>query len=508
MLLNIINIYMFIGLVTNIFLMAYIVLNGKPLYMKFFAILQGTIIVYMFGYMIELNSHSLENLLFWNQFQYLTLPFINAIWLILGLLYTGSVQKINVTKILIIFIIPIITFVLRITNSIHYLYYKSYYIVEKYGIEFLVINKGPWYLVQITYLFIATFITIYVFYKAYKGSCSSDKIKFKIMTISGLLPLISTVLTAIDPYKSGVDYSVLILPVVVLLMTYSVVRYDFLEVKSLARNELFINSDTAMFILNKDMKIMDYNTEAVKTFQLHKIDLGPLKLSCYKDIIPKFYESLIHEGDQIYEYSSNKYFEIITKELTNNTKEVYGYLKTIRDITKGIKYSKKMELIAKTDFLSQLNNRREFINQGAILLKDAAIKQYPINMLMIDIDHFKKVNDQYGHIIGDEVIVKIGEILKRKFRNEDLIARMGGEEFAVLLVNLDYKASEIRAKELIRTIEEASLISSNTSHIVTVSIGLAEDDGTYDLERLTKNADEALYLSKDNGRNRVTVYKN
>jgi diguanylate cyclase (GGDEF)-like protein len=123
---------------------------------------------------------------------------------------------------------------------------------------------------------------------------------------------------------------------------------------------------------------------------------------------------------------------------------------------------------------------------------------------MLDIDHFKQVNDTYGHVIGDEVIVLVSQLLKSHFRFDDLLFRYGGEEFAILFMTDNaVQAWQVldRARELVANTRFPQV--SN----VTMSIGFIQVGDDYQLSELVNKADKALYYSKENGRNQVTNYQ-
>lgn len=129
----------------------------------------------------------------------------------------------------------------------------------------------------------------------------------------------------------------------------------------------------------------------------------------------------------------------------------------------------------------------------------------PKTLALIDIDHFKQVNDRYGHLYGDEVLVQLGQILSRSFRGNDLVFRYGGEEFVVILRNCDID-NALRILERFRTIAAAHHYPQ--IGIKTVSIGIASIDANSLPTTILDRADKALYFSKENGRNQCSVYEN
>ncbi|GAX87954.1 conserved hypothetical protein [Lebetimonas natsushimae] len=156
------------------------------------------------------------------------------------------------------------------------------------------------------------------------------------------------------------------------------------------------------------------------------------------------------------------------------------------------------------DSLTKLLNRRGFDTSVAALEEIHKRNKLPFSILFIDIDHFKKINDKYGHDIGDKVLSELANILKSNLRKSDLIARWGGEEFIVILANTDKETAEKIAEKLRLAIEQYH--QKNLPHF-TVSIGIATaDKENFNIDNLLKKADEALYAAKKSGRNRV-VFK-
>ncbi len=160
--------------------------------------------------------------------------------------------------------------------------------------------------------------------------------------------------------------------------------------------------------------------------------------------------------------------------------------------------------LATTDSLTGLRNRRHFMATASQEFERARRYQTPLSLLMLDADHFKSINDRYGHPVGDEALKTLAEHGRRQLREIDLFARLGGEEFAILLPQTDFIAARAVAERLRQTIAEQSVATGQESFHFTVSIGVASLDAhTMDLHDLLRHADDALYQAKQHGRNRV-----
>lgn len=186
---------------------------------------------------------------------------------------------------------------------------------------------------------------------------------------------------------------------------------------------------------------------------------------------------------------------------------VFGNLSLDMLYRRLFKYRQHIETLAKIDGLTGISNRSHFIETAPILLDLCRRHGHPISVFMVDIDHFKQINDLYGHPEGDEVIRLVAERLQTMLRNTDLLARYGGEEFAVILPETIPRNARAVAELIRRNIEEMPVtLDDHRSIRITVSVGVAGYEILPDeigLEALLKQADLRLYEAKQRGRNLV-----
>ncbi|MDH3359610.1 MAG: diguanylate cyclase [Desulfobulbaceae bacterium] len=167
---------------------------------------------------------------------------------------------------------------------------------------------------------------------------------------------------------------------------------------------------------------------------------------------------------------------------------------------------RKIRESAIKDYLTGLFNRRYFFDVGHKLFASAARKSINLSCAMIDVDHFKEVNDTYGHDVGDKALQHISAVLREYMRETDIVARVGGEEFCILAVNVGEENVEVFFEQLRQRLGEISLEISDARKLnLTVSIGVALNGCAYSLEGMVKVADDQLYDAKRGGRNRVVV---
>lgn len=175
-----------------------------------------------------------------------------------------------------------------------------------------------------------------------------------------------------------------------------------------------------------------------------------------------------------------------------------------QEIEHRLRVEKKLRLLANTDELTGLSNRRHFMRKANRELVRAHRHNRPLAILMIDVDHFKEVNDNYGHKAGDLVLKNLARACKSKLRENDLLGRLGGEEFAAVLVESSWSQALATAERLRETAANQKVPWLNEELSVTISVGVATlDRWTQDLETLLKEADQALYKAKMSGRNLV-----
>ncbi|MCJ8269412.1 MAG: GGDEF domain-containing protein, partial [Psychrosphaera sp.] len=166
---------------------------------------------------------------------------------------------------------------------------------------------------------------------------------------------------------------------------------------------------------------------------------------------------------------------------------------------------RQLKSIAETDSLTELFNRRYAFASGEQMVKEGKEGDTPLSVIMFDLDHFKTINDTYGHPAGDLVLKTIGEISKGCLRGSDVLARIGGEEFIAILPGVKLEMAEFIAGRLKDRLETFQQQHEQNKFFVTASFGVAQNKGKDDFEQLIHRADKALYQAKGNGRNCVAL---
>jgi len=172
-------------------------------------------------------------------------------------------------------------------------------------------------------------------------------------------------------------------------------------------------------------------------------------------------------------------------------------------------YEKELKAMASTDVLTGINNRRMFMVIGEELFENAKRYHHPLSLLILDIDFFKKINDVFGHLAGDQALKQLAQTLKSNIRSSDLLARYGGEEFVIILPETNLEGATAIAENLRKIVNEMQIdIDQNKPLNITTSIGVAERTANVAcIMQLLNNADTALYQAKETGRNKVVAFQ-
>lgn len=184
-----------------------------------------------------------------------------------------------------------------------------------------------------------------------------------------------------------------------------------------------------------------------------------------------------------------------------------GHIQQIAELREQLDTSRAA---AKTDALTGLQNRCAFDEQLDAEIKAAQNASLPLALVMFDIDRFKNINDSLGHLFGDKVIKAVARVIVKQTRGQDIAARIGGEEYAVILPNTEFHGAQVVAENIRLSVEKIVLRKATEEErlaTVTLSGGVAQLQADDCCESLVQRTDEALYAAKNGGRNRISLYQ-
>jgi diguanylate cyclase len=199
----------------------------------------------------------------------------------------------------------------------------------------------------------------------------------------------------------------------------------------------------------------------------------------------------------------DSYVEHQTKREERRTKRIRGMRKNLDSVRKKLV---EADRTSRMDHLTGAYNRRSFDDQMKQLLQFYELSKTPVSLIILDIDFFKKINDSYGHDVGDFVLKECVRMLQSIYtRDSDFLARIGGEEFAIILPDYRLEHAVKKAEETLSRIRKEVFITGSQELRFTVSLGIAELRDGETADQWLKRADSALYEAKNNGRNRFTI---
>lgn len=283
-----------------------------------------------------------------------------------------------------------------------------------------------------------------------------------------------------------------------------------------ARRDLILDASPFPILITRliDDSVLYINPVALKLFNLENFEITTFKFSDYFadpvkriELLSRIKRETVIQSFEV-QMKNPKTMEAIWFDLSTRIIDLDGELAlytTFKDMTETKQKEEELFTQASTDPLTGLFNRRQFELMANTQVSLAKRHKTAYCIIMLDIDHFKKVNDTYGHDAGDEVLKYIALILKSSLRESDVLARYGGEEFILFLPHTSPTEGWHVAERLRSSVAETPIFSNKTTLNVTISLGLSTSMEP-NLSLVIKEADTALYESKTTGRNKTTLY--
>jgi len=483
---------------------------------KSFIALCLSIAIYNLGYGMELASANLTTLIVWSKFQYLGIPFIPTFFFLFAANYTGIRDRIPLPLVFYLVGFPCITMVLHLTQEHHNLMYINPTIHRVWNMSFLAFDKGLWYKISRWHVAVIISAGAILFLRFFLQSVAVFRRQSILILIGALFPWAGWLVYMLDILPSGFDPTPFALFLASLFLASALLRYRLFDVSPIAKEQVFESIDTGVLVLDSEKRLVDYNHAASLVFSaLTKEKKGVYGEDLFKNITSG--NRLFEESDsgdvsvdiQIASGDSLRHYWARRSSIRTPKGRVLGSLILLDDITNRVRLLEKMETLASKDPLTGISNRRHLSSFGEKEVVRALHYGTNLVLIMFDLDLFKKVNDTYGHDVGDQLLIHIVEIARGLVREADLLGRYGGEEFVILLPQTSLSDAQLIAERIRSSIEISPLLlESGTSIPITASFGVTSSFGSSDFsfESLCKKADEALYRAKAEGRNQVVTF--
>jgi diguanylate cyclase (GGDEF)-like protein len=445
------------------------------------------------------------------QLQYIGIASVPVLWLSVALCYCGY-HRLLTRWYPLLWIMPVITVAMAISNEFHGLLWQRFDLIP--GELGLLIEYGPWFRANAAFSYTSVLVGTALF-------CIRIGLSplYRLQLLVAMLAPMMVVAVNV-PFIMGVRYlpidptpiGFVIAGALMLLVT----RRQFFSALPVARRITMDNMSDGLIVTDNAGIVVDSNPVAREM-------LGPWRSRVGKTLPETLTVALKCHGDDQSDITlaDGRCLNVRVSDVTTQGQAKAGQVILLRDVTLERDTQKKLVAaeeemralnvqlreLANTDDLTQLANRRRLYERLTHEWSRAQRYQRPLSIVLFDFDHFKHVNDTYGHQVGDQVLQQASRKLLEVTRPEDLPARHGGEEFALLLPETSLEQA-IEVAEKIHKILAEIVYSDNEGNnfSVTLSLGVASKepcDTTHD--NMVARADRAMYLSKNTGRNSVSV---
>jgi diguanylate cyclase (GGDEF)-like protein len=491
------------------------------------ALLMMCVAIWCFAAAIEAGIVGPANKIFWSKVCYIGFVFVAPLAFLFILVYSDRWKLFRPITFIVLGGISVITLILVWTNEYHGLIWSGFH-PGSTAANVLIYEHGFWYWLFIFFHYSLFTIALILLIGKIKHTSSPYRQQLIAICIATLIPALggAIYLLRISPIP-GLDWSPVSTVFTGLIFAYIIFRYKFLDLVPVARDALVEQMLDGMIVLDEQQRIIDINPSARNMLHNGKfIKIG----STLAEAVPDLGYTINNKhNNQTLAINitgeKSRFIDVRYSVINGDMTGINCSLLLFRDITKRknaeIELSRanteleyRLEEIQKLqnqlreesirDPLTALYNRRYLEDALEREFARAQRENYQVGIIMLDIDHFKKINDSYGHVVGDVVLKKLANLLVTKFRLEDIICRFGGEEFLIVMPATTISKAVDRIEDFREILEKTVMKIDGKQIRITISAGVAvfPDDGLT-IEKVTHAADQEMYKAKAAGRNRV-----
>ncbi len=504
--------------------------SGASLFWMMVAVVEWNLMEFL-----EASAILLRDKIIWSKLVYVGAYAALPCFFIFSMEYTYRQKWLTRRNIALLFVLPVVTVLLGMTNEWHHLIWTGF-TPSPAGNNIVIYHHGVWFWVAVVY--INTLMAVGTFFLFQFAARSRELYHYQTLSlvIAAIIPWAAFISYILEKSPlPGLDTTAIGFAFTGTILVFAIQRLQFLDVIPVAREVLVEKMSDGLLVLDADNRIVDINPAARDIFGIGTdTAIGQPIESLLVQHPP-----LIQAGDNLENLAQEftlvteavpveRTYELRVSPITSHGARATGYLLAIREITSRKKAQQALQLAnqqleekimqvetlkeelreqAIRDDLTGLYNRRYLHETLQRELNRAIRENYPLSLVMVDVDHFKLVNDEFGHPVGDLVLKSLADQLTTNARSSDIVCRYGGEEFIAVLPHTSVEVAAQRAEEW-RLSFAASCVEIFQAEIqATISLGIAEypRHGQTSAE-LIAAVDRALYLAKTRGRNRVEVF--
>ncbi len=414
-------------------------------------------------------------------------------------------------------VFAIISILIIWTNDLHHLYRVNPRIdTETASFPILVNDYGLWfYYVQIPIAYLSYLLNLIILVRALRYSEKTYRMQAGTLLLSIVLPLLTDGLYILgfSPIPN-LNLTPVVFSISGLLLGWALFQYRLFDLGPLAYQLVIQNMQDGVIVLDLYERIVSLNPAA---YQITKPTEEEALGQSITQIMPSW-PTLDHNEVNIYtthhrapndETEAESQYEILVSPIFNRTQKTIGRVITLRDVTQRVRLQQETQLLAATDSLTNVLNRRAFFEHMNDALQNAVESQSTLAFIMFDIDNLKEINDRLGHHFGDAALVNVAQICQANLRKGEVVGRYGGDEFCILLPQTKLAESQQIAVRLHRALSNFNIAPEKGNIALTISMGIVEVSGAENtsIEDILRLADQALYQAKEAGKNQTIALR-
>ncbi len=468
------------------------------------------LLIYNIGYAMELLQSELTAIMFWVRFQNLGIHLIGPTWLLFVLALSGNERWITPARVVVLYGLALPFLIAAQTLGGANLLHHNPRLDLSAGFATFAYDRSWINYLALAYYSLCIFSSVFIFLRMFLNSSGPLRSQATIFALASFLPWIggSLYIFGITPYY--LDTTLLFLNSSLVLLLVGFFRYGTFDIIPLARDLIFEGMNEAALVLDSQNRLVDFNPRLPQVLPKAHLIIGQPARQALKE-----YPSLVEliEGGVVekveFSVANNgalSFYQVKSSPLYKRGQSAaVGKVMIFHDITALKELMEKLEILATTDSLTQTFNRRRFLELAALEIYRVGRYGGELSLITFDLDDFKLINDLYGHLAGDAVLVHVAQTCRSVTRQSDVVARLGGEEFAILLPQTSLEAAICSAEKIRLTLEQSPVQYEGEQISVTASFGVSslKQLEVASFTELLRRADRALYQAKRSGKNRV-----
>ena len=466
--------------------------------------------VWAVGNALEIMSSQLAYKLFWAKFQYVGVVTTPLACFAFVLQYSGQSKWLNWQTFLFLILIPFVTLFLVWSYPRNNLVWSEVALETGGPFPMAGFYYGSWFWVWTAYAYLLLLLSVILLVQTFVRSPPLYRKQVSVLLVGVAVPWIGNLIYVFELSPIiHLDITPFAFSVTGLALAWGLMRFRLQDIVPIARETIFEGMRDGVLVLDARDRIVDINPTARRIVGSSSSEVigRPVKeiFSGRQGLVDSYDGSgEVHRELSMGGGEAEKFYDLVMSPLYDRRKHHIGRLLVLRDISDRKHAEEELRRLATTDSLTKMFNRGHFLELSKREVGRALRYRRPLSLMMIDIDHFKRINDNYGHDAGDRVLQSFAVIGRNQIRDVDIFGRLGGEEFAILLPDTDFSSAGEVAERLRREVENTRVSVEHDTAKITISIGVSTVSGSIqDLDSLMISADKALYKAKWEGRNKV-----